>query len=48
MENKIIRLTESDLHKIVKETVCKILVNESLLSGLFSKKKEITSPQVEE
>ena len=48
MENKIIRLTENDLHKIVKESVCKILVNEGLLSGLFGKKKEISSPQVEE
>ena len=48
MKKKIIRLTESDLHKIVKESVCKILVNEGLLSGLFGKKKEISSPQVEE
>ena len=48
MEKKIIRLTESDLHKIVKESVCKILVNEGLLSGLFGKKKEISSPQDEE
>ena len=48
MENKIIRLTESDLHKIVKESVCKILVNEGLLNGLFGKKKETQNPQVEE
>ena len=48
MENKIIRLTESDLHKIVKESVCKILVNEGLLSGLFGKKKETQNPKVEE
>ena len=47
MENKIIRLTENDLHKIVKESVCKILVNEGLLSGLFGKKKETQNPQVE-
>ena len=48
MSNQIIRLTESDLHKIVKESVHKILVNEGLLSGFFSKKKEIQSPHVEE
>ena len=47
MENKIIRLTESDLHKIVKKSVCKILVNEGLLSGLFGKKKETQNPKVE-
>ena len=40
MENKIIRLTESDLHKIVKKSVCKILVNEGLLDGLFGKKRK--------
>ena len=48
MGKNIIRLTESDLHRIVKESVRKILVNEGLLSGLFGKKKEVSSPQVEE
>lgn len=48
MSKQIIRLAESDLHKIVKESVHKILVNEGLLSGFFSKKREIPSPHVEE
>lgn len=44
MEKKIIRITESDLHRIVKESVHKILVNE----GWFGKKTETPSPLVDE
>lgn len=44
MEKKIIRLTESDLHRIVKESVRKILVNE----GWFGKKRETLNPLVNE
>ena len=44
MEKKIIRLTESDLHRIVKESVRKILVNE----GWFGKKRETPNPFVNE
>ena len=44
MEKKIIRLTESDLHRIVKESVRKILVNE----GWLGKKRETSNPLVNE
>ena len=35
MNKKLIRLTESDLHRIVKESVEKILVENSVNEGLF-------------
>ncbi len=38
MSKKIIRLTESDLHSIVKESVHRILANEGWLFGKKSKK----------
>lgn len=37
---QIIRLTESDLHRVVNESVKSVLVNEGLFDKLFGKKKE--------
>ena len=41
---QIIRLTESDLHKVINESVKKILVNEGFFDKLFGKKKEPPRP----
>ena len=37
---RIVRLTESDLHRVVNESVKSVLVNEGLFDKLFGKKKE--------
>ena len=44
MKKKVIRLTESDLHRIIKESVYDILVNESL----FSRENEMLEPTADE
>jgi len=44
MNKKLIRLTESDLHKIVKESVDRILANASLIG----KKKQVQNTPIEE
>ena len=41
---QIIRLTESDLHKVINESVKRILVNEGFFDKLFGKKKEPPRP----
>jgi len=41
---QIIRLTESDLHRVINESVKRILVNEGFFDKLFGKKKEPPRP----
>jgi len=43
MNKKVIRLTESYLHKIINESVRNVLINEGFFDKLFGKKKK---PQV--
>lgn len=47
MTKKLIRLTEDDIHRIVKESVKRVLVTEGLFDRMFGKSKNMPESTIE-